>query len=47
MPGDWMLDLDWPTCNIDHQKCLSYLSRCDLCEKSKNLEYDKDKEGNE
>ena len=36
MPGDWTLGLDWPTCSIDHQ-----------CEKNKNLESDKDKEGNE
>lgn len=32
MPGDWMLDLDWPTCGIDNQKCPSYLSRCDQCD---------------
>ena len=32
MPGDFMLDLDWPMCGIDNQKCPSYLSRCDLCE---------------
>lgn len=38
MPGDWTLGLDWPTCGINNQKCPSYLSRCDLCEKNKNLE---------
>lgn len=32
MPGDWTLGLDWPTCGIDHQKCHSYLSRCDCCD---------------
>ena len=37
-----MLDLDWPTCGIDNQKCPSYFSRCDLCEKKKKLELDKD-----
>lgn len=31
MPGDWMLGLDWPMCSLDHQKCHSYLSRCDYC----------------
>lgn len=35
MPGDWMLGLEWPTCSIDHQKCPSYFSRCDLCDKGR------------
>lgn len=47
MPGDWMLDLDWPTCGIDNQKCPSYLSRCDLCEKKKKLELGKDEDRGE
>ncbi len=36
MPGDYTLDLDWPTCVIDNQKCPKYLARCDLCDK-KNM----------
>lgn len=47
MPGDWMLELDWPTCSIDHQKCPSYFSKCDLCKKKKELENDKNKAGGE
>lgn len=31
MPGDYMLELVWPTCSFDNQKCPSYLSRCDQC----------------
>ncbi len=47
MPGDWMLSLDWPTCSLDNQKCPKYLARCDLCEKKKKLELDKDKDRGE
>lgn len=32
MPGDHLLDLDWPTCGINHKPCHSYLGRCDRCE---------------
>lgn len=31
MPGDFMLDLDWPTCGIDGKPCRGYLSRCNQC----------------
>ena len=37
MPGDFMLDLDWPTCSLDNQKCPKYLARCDLCDKRQNM----------
>ncbi len=37
MPGDYTLDLDWPTCSFDNQKCPKYLARCDMCEKKENL----------
>lgn len=43
MPGDWTLGLDWSTCGIDNQKCPSYLSRCDLCEKKEKLNKDEDR----
>lgn len=47
MPGDFMLDLDWPTCSLDNQKCPSYLSRCDLCKKKEKLKSSKDKDRGE
>lgn len=31
MPGDYTLNLEWPTCGFDNQKCTNYLSRCDQC----------------
>ena len=37
MPGDFMLDLDWPTCSLDNQKCPKYLARCDLGDKRRKL----------